>query len=82
MPIYIEMLERWKTEMKKQFEETQDKLEIVVPYEEYHGGGLSIICPHCDTQVAIPECDIVKVVECPVCSKELNISWRHKEKEQ
>lgn len=85
VPIYIEMLERWKKELEKEFEEIEEieeKPPMVAPYEEYHNGGLSIICPYCDTQMAIPDCESIAAIRCPECEKNINIIWGGQEKEQ
>lgn len=82
VPIYIEMLKRWREEQEKEFEEVQEKSPMVAPYEEYYNGGLSIICPYCDTQMAIPDCESIAAMRCPECEKNINIIWGGQEKEQ
>lgn len=85
VPIFLNMLERWKDELENEFAEIQEEQNeslTVSPYEEYHNAGLSVICPYCETQIVIPNCDNIKTIECPACSKDINIKWANKEKKQ
>lgn len=63
--------------IKKHYKVNQEA--AVKPYEEYYNGGLSVICPHCGTQLAIPECDSVRVMQCPECLEDIYITWTGEE---